>query len=125
MTITQEEVTDAVVDRPYYENSARVLVPQTLVQTRRILLRWSRDLTTVIEALVLPVLFLMTLNIVLGQLISQFTGHSAPLRSMDLRSGRSASSASAPMVCCVDCGCCPCTVRRVSCRGSSLRRSGS
>ena len=77
MTITQEEVTDAVVDRPYYENSARVLVPQTLVQTRRILLRWSRDLTTVIEALVLPVLFLMTLNIVLGQLISQFTGHSA------------------------------------------------
>ncbi|HUH68442.1 MAG TPA: ABC transporter permease [Mycobacterium sp.] len=77
MTITQEEVTDAVVDRPYHENSARVLVPQTLVQTRRILLRWSRDLTTVIEALVLPVLFLMTLNIVLGQLISQFTGHSA------------------------------------------------
>ena len=77
MTITQERVTNLGVDRRYHENSARVLVPQTLVQTQRILLRWSRDLTTVIEALVLPVLFLLTLNIVLGQLISQVTGHSA------------------------------------------------
>jgi ABC-2 type transport system permease protein len=77
MTITQEEVTDLGVDRRYHENSARVLIPQTLVQTQRILLRWARDLTTVIEALVLPVLFLLTLNIVLGQLISQVTGHSA------------------------------------------------
>ena len=51
--------------------------PQTRVQTRRILLGWARDLTTVIEALVLPILFLLTLNIVLGNVISQVTGHSA------------------------------------------------
>ena len=41
------------------------------------MLRWSRDLTAVIEALILPVLFLLTLNIVLGNVISQVTGHSA------------------------------------------------
>jgi ABC-2 type transport system permease protein len=65
------------VDQRYHENSGRVLIPQTLVQTQRILLRWSRDVTTVLEALVLPVMFLLTLNIVLGELISQVTGHSA------------------------------------------------
>jgi ABC-2 type transport system permease protein len=58
------------------ENSLRMLVPQTLVQTRRILVRWSRDPVTLIETLVLPIMFLLTLNIVLGQLISQTTGHS-------------------------------------------------
>jgi ABC-2 type transport system permease protein len=69
-------MTLAVV-RGYHENSARVLIPQTLVQTQRILLRWSRDVTTVLEALVLPVIFLLTLNIVLGNSISQVTGQSA------------------------------------------------
>jgi ABC-2 type transport system permease protein len=77
MTVTQERVSDLDVDRRCQENSARVLVPQTLVQTQRILLRWSRDLTTVLESLALPVVFLLTLNIVLGQVISQVTGHSA------------------------------------------------
>jgi ABC-2 type transport system permease protein len=69
MTVTQERVSDLDVDRRCQENSARVLVPQTLVQTQRILLRWSRDLTTVLESLALPVVFLLTLNIVLGQVI--------------------------------------------------------
>lgn len=77
MSLVLEEATYRGVGRRYHENSARVLVPQSLVQTQRILLRWARDLTTVIEALVLPVLFLLSLNIVLGQLISQVTGHSA------------------------------------------------
>jgi ABC-2 type transport system permease protein len=77
MTLTQERVADFTVDRQYNENSARVLVPQTLVQTQRILLRWSRDLTTLLESLALPVVFLLTLNIVLGHVISQVTGHSA------------------------------------------------
>ncbi|OBA59292.1 peptide ABC transporter permease [Mycobacterium sp. 1100029.7] len=76
MTLLHEPV--AYLDRgQYYENSPRALVSQTLVQTRRILLRWSRDLTAVIEALVLPVLFLLTLNIILGNVISQVSGHSA------------------------------------------------
>jgi ABC-2 type transport system permease protein len=77
MTLTQERVADFTVDRQYNENSARVLVSQTLVQTQRILLRWSRDLTTLLESLALPVVFLLTLNIVLGHVISQVTGHSA------------------------------------------------
>jgi len=77
MTITQERVTDLGVDRRYHENSARVLVAQTLVQTQRILLRWSRDVTTLLESVALPVFFLLTLNVVLGQIISQVTGHSA------------------------------------------------
>jgi ABC-2 type transport system permease protein len=65
------------VGQRYHENSGRVLIPQTLVQTQRILLRWSRDLTTLLESLALPVVFLLTLNIVLGHVISQVTGHSA------------------------------------------------
>lgn len=77
MTLVHEKATDLRVERRYHENSAWALVPQTLVQAQRILLRWSRDLTTVIEVLVLPVLFLITVNIVLGDLISQVTGHSA------------------------------------------------
>ena len=64
------------VARSRPENSLGALIPQTLVQTKRILVRWSRDPVTLIETLVLPIMFLLTLNIVLGQLISQTTGHS-------------------------------------------------
>lgn len=64
------------VDHGVHENSPAVLFPQTLVQTQRILLKWARDLTAIIMVLVLPVLFLLTLNIVLGHAISQVTGHS-------------------------------------------------
>jgi len=78
MTLVHEQATGLGAKHgQYHENSLRALVSQTRVQTRRILLRWSRDLTAVIEALVLPVLFLLTLNIVLGNVISQVTGHSA------------------------------------------------
>ncbi|UXA08634.1 ABC transporter permease [Mycobacterium sp. SMC-2] len=78
MTLVHQESTSLVLGPPrYHEGSPRTLVSQTWVQTRRILLRWARDLTTVIEALVLPVLFLLTLNIILGNVISQVTGHSA------------------------------------------------
>jgi len=77
MTITvRETITVGAAARPHPENSLRVLVPQTVVQTKRILVRWSRDPVTLIETLVLPIMFLLTLNIVLGQLISQTTGHS-------------------------------------------------
>lgn len=77
MTLVDEEIAPRSADRRVHENSARVLLPQTLVQTRRILLKWARDLTTVIMVTALPVLFLITLNIVLGHAISQITGHSA------------------------------------------------
>jgi ABC-2 type transport system permease protein len=44
------------------ENSPRVLVPQTLVLTKRMLLRWSRDLPTVLQTLIVPILLLVTLE---------------------------------------------------------------
>ena len=59
------------------ENSPRRLVLHTWVLTARLLRRWSRDPHTVVESLVMPVVLLMTLNIVLGDGVSQLTGHSA------------------------------------------------
>ncbi|MGB8389835.1 ABC transporter permease, partial [Mycobacterium sp.] len=59
------------------ENSPRVLVPQTLLQIKRLLVRWRRDQTMVILTLVVPIFFLLTLNTVLGKRISDVTGHSA------------------------------------------------
>jgi ABC-2 type transport system permease protein len=59
------------------ENSSRVLVPQTLVLTKRMLLRWSRDLPTVLQTLIVPILMLVTLDTVLGRQISSITGHDA------------------------------------------------
>jgi ABC-2 type transport system permease protein len=59
------------------ENSPRRLVAHTWVLTARLLRRWSRDRATVLESLIMPVVLLVTLNIVLGKAISQVTGHSA------------------------------------------------
>ncbi|CAM3176912.1 peptide ABC transporter permease [Mycobacterium intermedium] len=61
----------------YSESSLRRLIPQTLVQTRRILTRWGRDVVTVMEALILPVAFMLVLYIVLGKLIYAMTHDSA------------------------------------------------
>lgn len=65
------------VQSRHSENAVASLIPQTWVQTKRILSRWSRDFVTVIESLVLPILFLLTLNIVLGELIYAMTHRSA------------------------------------------------
>jgi ABC-2 type transport system permease protein len=59
------------------ENSPRVLVPQTLVLAKRMLLRWSRDLPTVLQTLIVPILMLVTLDTVLGRQISSISGHDA------------------------------------------------
>jgi len=59
------------------ENALRVLVPQTLVLTRRLLLRWGRDLATVLQTLIVPILLLVTLDTVLGRQITTITGHDA------------------------------------------------
>ncbi len=53
------------------------LVLPTWVQTQRLLVRWRRDLQTVTQALILPVMFLAALNLVFGNLISSVSGHSA------------------------------------------------
>ena len=66
------------------ENSPRRLVPHTWMLTARILRRWSRDPATVLQSLIMPVALLVTLNIVLGDGISQVTGHSALYGSVPL-----------------------------------------
>jgi ABC-2 type transport system permease protein len=69
---------------PTSENAWRRLVPHTWVLTSRILRRWSRDPATVFESLVIPIVLLVTLDIVLGDAISQVTGHSALYGSVPL-----------------------------------------
>jgi ABC-2 type transport system permease protein len=59
------------------ENSPMRLAPQTWLLTARLLRRWRRDPTTVLESLAMPVVLLVTLNIVLEEGISKVTGHSA------------------------------------------------
>ncbi|ORB29795.1 ABC transporter permease [Mycolicibacterium parafortuitum] len=59
-----------------WENSPRQLVPQVAVLTARILRRWSRDPATLVQSMVMPAVFLIALDIVLGDVIEQVTGHS-------------------------------------------------
>ena len=75
--MTSQEVGFASGRSQHPDNSVRLLVSQTLVQTQRILTRWSRDFLTLIEALVLPILFMLVLKIVLGNLIYAVTHDNA------------------------------------------------
>ena len=59
------------------ENSARRLAPHTWVLTWRVLLRWRRDSATMFESLIMPVVLLITVDIVLGDGITQLTGQNA------------------------------------------------
>jgi ABC-2 type transport system permease protein len=72
------------VRRGAKENSPWRLVAQTWVLAARLLVRWRRDHATVLESLFMPVVLLVTLNIVLGDGISQLTGHSALYGSVPL-----------------------------------------
>lgn len=62
--------------RRVWENSPRRLLPQVLVLTARILRRWSRHPATLVQSLVMPAAFLVALDIVLGDVLEQVTGHS-------------------------------------------------
>ena len=95
MALVYAEAAGTGVDRRVHENSVRVLIPQTLIQTRRILLKWTRDPTVIIEVLVLPVLFLLTLEIVLGHAVSQASGHSALYGTVPLNTLAAAINGSA------------------------------
>ena len=75
--VTTREAEFLPARRQYPENSLRLLVLNTLVLTKRILTRWARDLVTVLESLVLPILLMLTLDIVLGHLIYAATHDSA------------------------------------------------
>jgi ABC-2 type transport system permease protein len=61
-----------------------VLVPQTLVLTHRLLLRWGRDLSTVLQTLIVPILLLVTVDTVLGRQITTITGHDALFGSVPM-----------------------------------------
>jgi ABC-2 type transport system permease protein len=66
-----------IVDRRFRENSPRLIGPHTWVQTQRLLIRLVRDPMTFVFGLVLPICFLLVLNVVLGDVIRSATGHSA------------------------------------------------
>lgn len=66
------------------ENTPRRLLAHSRVLTLRILLRWARDGATMIESLIMPVVLLVTLDIVLGEGISEVTGTSALYGSVPL-----------------------------------------
>lgn len=68
ITTTSQEIELAPTRLPGSQNPARLFVAQTLLQTNRLLTRWARDYITVIGAIVLPILFMVVLNIVLGNL---------------------------------------------------------
>lgn len=59
------------------ENSARALVTHSLIQARRLLTRWARDPSTMIQALLYPALMLIMFRVVLGNSISAATGSPA------------------------------------------------
>lgn len=63
--------------QPWPENAPGRLLAHSVVLTGRILRRWRRDPATLAETFIVPVAFLTTLNIVLGDGISQVTGYDA------------------------------------------------
>ena len=59
------------------ETSPQLLVRQSWLQTRRLLIRWRHDAQTVILALVLPSMLLVAVNLVFGKPVSTVSGTSA------------------------------------------------
>ncbi|ORI23163.1 ABC transporter permease [Rhodococcus sp. 1168] len=58
----------------YAEDSARALWAHSLIQCKRLLIRWTRDPSTMIQALLYPALTLLMFRVVLGNSISAATG---------------------------------------------------
>ncbi|MCQ4120180.1 ABC transporter permease [Rhodococcus tibetensis] len=67
-------VTFPAVTKPHPENSASALVVHSLLQTKRLLVRWARDPGTMIQAIVYPALMLIMFWAVLGISITKATG---------------------------------------------------
>lgn len=65
------------LDRPLAEDSLRALWTHSLIQCKRMLLRWVRDPATMIQALVYPALTLLMFRVVLGNSITAATGESS------------------------------------------------
>ncbi|MBX7434871.1 ABC transporter permease [Mycobacterium sp. Y57] len=66
------------------ENSLPALLSQTVVLTRRLLVRSVRTPMTLVHAVLLPVAFLLTLKVVFGDSITTITGENALYRSVPL-----------------------------------------
>jgi len=60
------------------------LLSQTIVLTRRLLVRSARSPMTLVHAVLLPVAFLLTLKVVFGDSITAITGENALYRSVPL-----------------------------------------
>ena len=74
----------AVVAERHSETSLRTLLSQTLVLTRRLLVRSARTPMTLVHAVILPVAFLLTLKVVFGDSVTAVTGENALYRSVPL-----------------------------------------
>lgn len=66
------------------ENALPSMLSQTVVLTRRLLIRSARNPMTLVHALLLPVAFLLTLRVVFGDSITTITGQNALYRSVPL-----------------------------------------
>ncbi|AII04917.1 MULTISPECIES: ABC transporter permease [Rhodococcus] len=71
---TPATVTFPEVLEPHPENSFAALFSHSLLQTRRLLLRWARDPYTMLQAIVYPSLMLLMFWAVLGISITKATG---------------------------------------------------
>lgn len=85
----------AVGARDRSETSLSSLISQTAVLTRRLLVRLIRNPITIAFALLLPVLFLLTIDVVLGDSIEAVTGENGIYRSAPLMALVAAISGSA------------------------------
>ncbi len=88
MTLTAPEptetTTDAALPTPQHSAPRHPLGVETAILTTRVLRRWLRDPGTLAESLIMPVVLLVTLDIVLGDGISQVAGENALHRSVPL-----------------------------------------
>lgn len=74
----------ATAARYVSERSASAFVTHTLIQTQRLLYRWTRSPGTLLEALIIPCLLLFILNTVIGNQIRRFTGEDALFGSVPM-----------------------------------------
>lgn len=68
------EVTFHETSEVYPENSRSALVTHSLLQTQRLLRRWTRDPFTMLQAIVYPGIMLVMFNAVLGISVTKATG---------------------------------------------------
>lgn len=82
MTSTQSAPATTTIGFPpptqtWPESSAKALWVHSTVQCKRLLMRWARDPSTMIQALLYPALTLVMFRIVIGNTVTAATGHPA------------------------------------------------